>query len=224
LIINLTTGPGARFHPSESDPRVAGPRTTLTLPSIRVEHIVALRPDVASLDLNTMIFGGEIMMNTPESIRAMASAMYDAGVAPEIELFDSGDIQLAKDLLGEGTLKQPLLACVVLGVKYGFEATTHAMAYAKAILPPELQWTAFGIGRQAFPMVAQSWLLGGNVRIGMEDTVKISKDQKAKSNGELVEKARWIIEQLGGELASAEEARDRLRLGASNQRNGRVGT
>jgi uncharacterized protein (DUF849 family) len=217
LIINLTTGPGARFQPSDHDPRVPGPRTTLTLPSRRVEHVVTLRPDVASLDLNTMIFGGEIMMNTPASIREMASSMYRAGVTPELELFHDGDIQLAKDLLADGSIRRPLLASLVLGVKYGFEATTRTMAHAAAMLPPEMEWTAFGIGRQAFPMVAQSWLLGGNIRIGMEDTVKISRDHKAKSNGELVAKARGIIEALGGELASSEEARERIGLGSSNR-------
>jgi uncharacterized protein (DUF849 family) len=211
LIINLTTGPGGRFQPSDENPSVAGPRTTLTHPARRVEHVVALKPDIASLDLNTMFFGREVVINTPDSVRYMAAAMYEAGVTPELELFDTGDIALAGDLLREGALRRPGLATLVLGVKYGLPATPQAAAFAVATMPEGLEWTAFGTGRDAFPMVAQSWLLGGNVRIGMEDTVRLSRDRKCAGNAELVEKARWIIEQLGGQLASAEEARDRLR-------------
>jgi uncharacterized protein (DUF849 family) len=84
------------------------------------------------------------------------------------------------------------------------------MLFAKSQLPEKIEWTGFGIGRMAFPMVAQSWILGGNVRIGMEDTVHIAKGKLTSGNAELVEKARWIIEKLGGELATAEEARERL--------------
>jgi uncharacterized protein (DUF849 family) len=217
LVVNLTTGPGGRFQPSEEDPKVAGPRTNLTFPWRRVEHVVALKPDVASLDLNTMFFGREVVINTPESVRAIAEAMYESGVLPELELFNSGDIEFARDLIADGTLRTPAMACLVLGVKYGLAATPQTMAHAVQSLPPDMEWTAFGVSRHAFPMVAQAWLLGGNVRIGMEDTVRLSRDQKCRSNAELVEKARWIVEQLGGELASADEARERLGLCADNR-------
>lgn len=219
LVINLTTGPGGRFEPSDEDPKVAGPRTNLTFPWRRVEHVAALKPDVASLDLNTMQFGREVVINTPDSIRKMAEVMYETGVLPELELFDTGDIELARDLIQEGALKTPAMATLVLGVKYGLAATPQAMTYAAASLPPGIEWSAFGVGRHAYPMLAQSWLLGGNVRIGMEDTVRLDRDHKCKSNAELVEKARWIIGQLGGQLATAEEARDRLGLQATNLRN-----
>jgi uncharacterized protein (DUF849 family) len=86
------------------------------------------------------------------------------------------------------------------------------MLYAKSQLPEDIEWTGFGIGRAAFAMVAQSWILGGNVRIGMEDTVHIAKGKLTAGNAELVEKARWIVESMGGELASADEARERLGL------------
>jgi len=218
LIINLTTGPGGRFQPSDEDPRVAGPRTNLTHAWRRVEHVVALKPDIASLDLNTMTFGREVVINTPQSVRDMAAAMYAAGVLPELELFDTGDISLAKDLFAEGALKLPATASLVLGIKYGMAATPEAMMFARSQLPAGLEWSAFGTGRQAFPMVAQAWLLGGNVRIGMEDTVRLSQDRKCRSNAELVEKARWIVENLGGTLATADEARSRLSLPQTNGR------
>ena len=212
LIINLTTGPGGRFQPSNENPAVGGPRTNLLRPEQRVEHVIALRPDVCTLDLNTMTFGQEVVINTPPNLRKMAAAIYESGVVPEIELFDSGDVQLMNDFLAEGVLRRPALVSLVLGVKYGFPATPAAMEFARSMLPPDTMWTGFGIGRSAFPMVAQAFLLGGMVRIGMEDTVNLAKGRLAKGNGELVEKARRIVELLGGEIARAEEARELLHL------------
>jgi uncharacterized protein (DUF849 family) len=212
LIINLTAGPGGRFQPGDEDPAIAGPRTNFLPPMRRVEHIVALKPDISTLDLNTMTFGAEVVINIPRNVRIMAEAIYGAGVKPEIELFDSGDIHLARDLFNDGTLKSPAMACLVLGVKYGFPANAETMMFAKSSLPEGVTWTGFGIGRAAFPMLAQSWILGGQLRIGMEDTVHISKGKLTSGNRELVEKARWLIESLGGGLASAEEARERLGL------------
>lgn len=212
LIINLTTGPGGRFQPGDENPAVPGPRTNFLPPLKRVEHVIALKPDVCTLDLNTMTFGQEVVINIPPNVIKMAEAMYDVGVKPELELFDTGDIHLAQDLFDKGVLKKPAMACLVLGVKYGFPATAETMMFAKSMLPAQVEWTGFGIGRAAFPMLAQSWILGGNVRIGMEDTVHIAKGKLTSGNGELVEKARWIVESMGGELASAEEARERLGL------------
>jgi uncharacterized protein (DUF849 family) len=212
LIINLTTGPGGRFQPSDENPAIAGPRTNLLGPERRVEHVVALKPDICTLDLNTMTFGQEVVINTPPNLRKMAAAIYESGAVPEIELFDSGDIHLMSDFLTEGVLRGPLLVSLVLGVKYGFPATPAAMSFAKSTLRHDTVWTGFGVGRSAFPMLAQSFLLGGMVRIGLEDTVNIARGQLAKGNGELVEKARHIIELLGGEIMRADEARKMLKL------------
>jgi uncharacterized protein (DUF849 family) len=212
LIINLTCGPGGRFQPGEENPAIAGPRTNFLPPLKRVEHVIALKPDVCTLDLNTMTFGAEVVINIPPNVTRMAEAMYDVGVKPEIEMFDSGDIHLAQDLFAKGVLKKPAMACLVHGVKYGFPATPEALAFAKSMVPSDVAWTGFGIGRAAFPFVAQSWILGGNCRIGMEDTVHISKGKLCSGNAELVDKARWIIESMGGELATADEARGLLGL------------
>ena len=212
VIINLTTGPGGRFHPSDDDPVKPGPRTNFVHPLKRVAHVKELRPDVATLDLNTMNFGAEVVINIPPNIRKMAAVIYESGTKPEIELFDSGDIQLARDLISEGVIKTPAMACLVLGVKYGFAATAESMIYAKSQLPENVEWTGFGVGRAAFPMVAQSWILGGNVRVGMEDTVHIAKGKLTSGNAELVEKACWIVESMGGEIAGVDETRKRLGL------------
>jgi|SRR5579859_207948 len=207
LVINLTTGPGGRFVPSEADPRVAGPGTTLMVPEKRVEHIEALKPDICTLDLNTMNSGGEVVINTPANVRRMARVMRAARVKSEIELFDSGDIHLAKDLIATGELDGPGLYSIVTGVKYGFDSSPETMLYARNLLPAGAVWSGFGLGRMEFPMAAQSWLLGGHVRVGMEDNLYLAKGVLAPSNAALVAKARDILGQLGAEPASPAEAR-----------------
>jgi uncharacterized protein (DUF849 family) len=207
LILNLTTGPGGRFVPSVDDPKVAAEGTTLMVPEKRVEHIAALRPEICTLDLNTMNSGGQVVINTPANVRRMAKVISDTGVKPEIELFDSGDIALMHDLLRDGTLKGPVLCSLVMGVKYGFQPGPETVLYARGVLPADTQFTAVGIGRASFPSVAQSYLAGGHVRVGLEDAVYLSLGRFAKSNAEMVAKARRIVEDLGGEIATSEEAR-----------------
>lgn len=212
LIINLTTGPGGRFVPDENDPRVAAPGTTLLHPARRVEHIAALRPDVCSLDLNTMNSGGDVVINTPANVRKMAEVIRAAGVMPELEIFDSGDLNMALDFMRDGVLEGPGLWTFVLGVKYGFAPTPETLFYARNMLPPGAQWSAFGIGRAEFPIVAQAWLAGGHVRVGLEDNIYLEKGVLAPSNAALVAKARDIVKSLGGDIASPAEARRALGL------------
>ena len=212
LIINLTTGPGGRFVPSEEDPKVAGPGTTLMAPEKRVEHVEILRPDICTLDLNTMNSGGQVVINTPTNVRKMADRIRAAKVLPELELFDTGDCHLARDLMAEGVLQGPGLFSLVLGVKYGFNASPETMLYGRSLLPPGAIWTGFGIGRSEFPMVAQAFLLGGHVRVGMEDNLYISKGVLAKTNAELVTHAADIVRSLGATIATAGEAREHLNL------------
>jgi uncharacterized protein (DUF849 family) len=214
MVINLTTGPGGRFIPSEDNPQVAAPGSTLMVPELRVAHIVALRPDICTLDLNTMNSGGEVVINTPRNVTRMAKLIMEAGVMPEIELFDSGDVHLAHDLIRAGVLPGPGLYSLVLGVKYGFAATSETMLYARDLLPKGAIWTGFGIGRHEFPMVGQSYLYGGHVRVGFEDNLYMSKGVLAPSNGALVRRAREIVESMGGQIATPAEARTILGLGA----------
>lgn len=212
LVLNLTTGPGGRFVPSENDPKVAGPGTTLLNPEKRVEHIAALRPDICTLDLNTMNSGKEVVINTPGNVGRMASVIAAAGVRPEIELFDSGDIALMHDLLKDGTLTGPVLCSFVMGVRYGFQPSPETVLYARSLLPADAQFTAIGIGRTAFQSLALSYLAGGHVRVGLEDSVYLDRGVLAPSNAAMVEKARRIVEDLGGQIASPREARDIIGL------------
>lgn len=212
LILNLTTGPGGRYAPSDEDPAVAGPGTNFLRPEKRLEHIVALRPEICTLDFNTMNFGAQVVINTPRNITIMAQIMADCGVKPELELFDTGDIVMANDFLDAGKVASPAMCSIVTGVKYGLPCTPDALAMTSRMLTPQTQWTGFGIGRMAFPMLVQSWLLGGHVRIGMEDTLFIAKGQKTRGNGELVERAVDLIGKLGGQIATPGEARAMLGL------------
>ncbi len=215
LLINLTTGPGARYIPSETDPKVAAPGSSLTRPSIRVEHVVTLRPEVCSLDLNTMFSNGSAVINTPQAVTEMAAMISAAGAKPELEVFDSGDIHLANDLLRKGVLQSPPFFQIVMGVKYGASASPATLAYMTSLLPDDAVWSAFGISAMEFPMVAQSYLMGGHVRVGFEDNVYISKRRLARDNAELVEKAARIVTDLGGEIATPDEARQILGLAAA---------
>jgi uncharacterized protein (DUF849 family) len=212
VIINLTTGPGGRFIPSDDDPKVAAPGTTLMRPEDRVEHILALRPDICSLDLNTMNSGADVVINTPKNVTRMAAVIREAGVKPELEIFDSGDMHLALDLIESGVLDGPGLWTFVMGVKYGFSASPESVMYARSLLPAGAQWAAFGVGRFEFPMVAQAWLAGGHVRVGLEDNIYMSRGVLAQSNAALVKRAGDIVHSLGGELATAQEAREQLGL------------
>jgi uncharacterized protein (DUF849 family) len=178
----------------------------------RVEHIVELKPDIATLDLNTMWSGSAAVINTPDNVTIMANEIQKAGARAELEVFDSGDIQLAHALLANGTLKQPPLFQIVMGVRYGFVSTPQTLVYAHSLLPPDAQWAAFAIGHREFPMLSLAWFLGGHVRVGLEDNIYISKGQIAPSNAELCEKAARILNDLGAELATAKEARAILGL------------
>ena len=212
VIINLTTGPGQRFVPSEADPSVAAPGTTLTTPERRMEHIVALRPEICSLDLNTMFSGSSVVINTPRNVRIMAALAREAGTLPELEVFDSGDIHLARDLITEGVLPSPSLFQIVLGVKYGANASSATLAYLRSLLPADANWAAFGTGRSEYPMLMQAWLLGGHVRVGLEDNVYLSKGVLAPDNAALVSKAVRLLKDMDAEIATPTQAREMLGL------------
>jgi uncharacterized protein (DUF849 family) len=212
LILNLTTGPGGRFAPSKDKPAVAGPGTTLMRPEARVEHIAALRPDICTLDLNTMNSGGQVVINTPENVRRMARVIREAGVKPEIELFDSGDIALLHDLIADGTLDPAPLCSFVLGVRYGFQPSPETVLYARGLLPAGATFTAIGVGRHVFTTATQSYLAGGHVRVGIEDGVYLSRGALAPSNAAMVAKVRGIVEALGAEVVGAAQARHLLGL------------
>ncbi|RQR51340.1 3-keto-5-aminohexanoate cleavage protein [Burkholderia sp. Bp9140] len=217
VILNLTTGLGSGFVPADRMlPETAGPGTHIWSAEKRVEHILKLKPEICTLDLVTaQVFEGVVISMEPVLTR-MAELVRAAGVTPEIELFDSGDAVLAKHLIGKGALEGPGIYSFVMGLNFTMPASTETMAYIKSLLPPGAIWQGFGIGRNQFPMALQSCLLGGHVRVGMEDNVYISRGTFARSNAELVEKARHLVESIGPAIATPAEARQALGLGQAN--------
>jgi uncharacterized protein (DUF849 family) len=210
VLINLTTGPGARFMPGVDDPLKPGPATNMKLPAQRVEHVMELRPDICSLDMGSMNMGSYVFINTPTHLEAMAVAIRDAGVIPELEVFEAGHLLLAKRMIETGHIKPPGMFQICLGIAWGQPATPEAMHYMRSMLPPASPWFAFGISLYQFPMVAQAVLLGGHVRVGLEDNIYLGKGELAPSNAALVEKAAKIIEILGDHVATPAEARKML--------------
>ncbi|MEP7208494.1 MAG: 3-keto-5-aminohexanoate cleavage protein [Casimicrobiaceae bacterium] len=218
ILINLTTGPGSRFVPSDDNPKLGGPGTTMTAPLERVRHVVELEPDICSLDVGSMNFGETGFVNTPGHLRIMAKAIADVGVKPELEVFEPGHILLAKRMIEDGHIAAPALFQICLGIPWGAPATTESMVFMKSLLPRDALWAAFGISRTEFPMVAQAVVLGGHVRVGLEDNLYIDHGVLAPSNAALVERAVEIVRLLGGEVASPDEARAMLGLRSRGER------
>jgi uncharacterized protein (DUF849 family) len=216
VLINLTTGPGARFTHDETDPSKPGADSVLKSPEQRVRHVVELKPDICSLDMGSLNMGDRVFVNTPNHLQKMAEAIKDAGVMPELEVFETGHLLLAKNFIDKGYVKPPGMFQICLGISWGQPATPEAMTYMRNLLPREAPWFAFGISLHQFPMVAQSVLLGGHPRVGLEDNLYLEKGKLAPSNAALVEKAANIIDILGDSVATPREARQILGLAATN--------
>jgi uncharacterized protein (DUF849 family) len=208
VIINLTTGPGARFLPGKDDPAVADPSTSLKSPADRVVHIQSLKPPICTLDVATLNFGEQVFMNTPQHLREMADMIKAAGVKPELEAFDTGHIVLAKQLMKEGHIDGPTMFQLCLGISYAAPATPESLLHMRDMLPEGAVWSAFGIGQYQFPIVAMSVISGGHVRVGLEDNLYLEKGVLAPSNAVLVERAARIIKELGSQIATPDEARE----------------
>ena len=208
VVLNLTTGPGGRFIPDPAEPRRAGEGTTLTTPAARMRHVEELKPPICTLDVATMNFGEHAFLNMPAHLREMADRAKAAGAKPEIEVFDLGHIELAKRLIAEGHLAEPPLFQICLGIPYGAPATPDTLLLMRDQLPKNAAWSAFGISRAEFQMVAVTVAAGGNVRVGLEDNLYLGKGKLAPSNAALVERAATIIELLDASVATPKEARE----------------
>ena len=214
VIINLTAGMGGDVEVGAGEkPLEFGPGTDCVGPAERLVHIKELRPELCTLDCGTLNFGdgNSIVVQTPVQLREQAKLIRSYGVKPEMEIFDSGNLWFAKQLVAEGLIDDPPMFQLCLGIPWGAPYDSETMAYQKSQLPPNAVWAAFGIGRNEFPAVAQAVLLGGHVRVGLEDNLWLEKGVPA-SNGKLVEKAVKIIELLGTKAASPAEGRTILKL------------
>ena len=176
-------------------------------------HVAELRPEICSLDCGSLNFGDGnlVVINTPAHLRTGARRIQELGVRPELEIFDTGNLWFAKQMLAEGLIERPPLFQLCMGIPWGMPADVPLLRALVGMLPEGANWTAFGIGRMQMPIAAQSVLLGGHVRVGLEDNLYLEKGVLA-SNGQLVEKAVRIVEALGARVLGPAEARARFGL------------
>jgi uncharacterized protein (DUF849 family) len=213
VILNLTAGIGGFLLPDPEDESRALPASDIASVDERMEHLELCRPDMASLDVTT---GNQaegplefVYLNTTRTLRAMARRFQALNIKPEIETFNAGDVEFGKALVQEGLVSGVPLFQFVLGIKWGAPADSRTLMYMRDLLPANACWAALGTGRLQMPVLAQSVLLGGNVRVGLEDNLYLHKGAFA-TNGQLVGRAKMLIEGLGYDVASPAEAREIL--------------
>ncbi|MDH3671341.1 MAG: 3-keto-5-aminohexanoate cleavage protein [Gammaproteobacteria bacterium] len=214
IILNLTAGMGGDAEFGVTNPREFGSMTDLVGPHERLTHVCSLKPDICTLDCGSYNVGDEniVYISTSDYVRLGAKAIRQLGVRPELEVFDLGHLRYVLKLMGEGIIEKPALIQFSLGVPYGAPADTGALkAMVDMAVGADVIWSAFGVGRDQMRMVAQSVLLGGNVRVGLEDNLYLRKGEFA-TNGQLVERAASIIEHLGSSVMTPEETRQLLGL------------
>ena len=213
IIVNLTAGMGGDLHigPGEN-PMEFGPHTDLVGPLTRLAHVEELLPEICTLDCGTLNFGDgdTIYVSTPAQLRAGAKCIQELGVKAELEIFDTGHLWFAKQMIKEGLLDDPLFQ-LCLGIPWGAPADTTSMKAMVDNLPANAVWAGFGIGRMQMPMAAQAVLLGGNVRVGLEDNLWLDRGVLA-TNGQLVERATEILSRLGARVLSPAEGRVKMGL------------
>lgn len=213
VIVNLTAGMGGDLEigPGEHPTRF-GPGTDLVGPLERLVHVQELLPDICTLDCGTLNFGDgdTIYVSTPAALRVGARRITELGVKAELEVFDTGHLWFCNQMLAEGLLKDPLFQ-LCLGIPWGAPADTTTMKAMVDNLPTGATWAAFGIGRMQMPMVAQAVLLGGHVRVGLEDNLWLDKGVAA-SNGTLVERAVKLIECMGARVMTPAQGRKHMGL------------
>lgn len=211
VIINITAGGGGDWTPSPEDPAVGGEGTDMQTPAQRHQPVSELLPEICTLDIGSINFGDMVYINPADWMREHARLILESGVKPELECFDTGYIRMAHQLMNEGLIEDHPLFQLCLGIPWGAEADTETMLYMRDRLPKDAHWSAFGIGRMQMPMAAQSVLLGGHVRVGLEDNLYLKKGVLA-SNAQLVDKAVSMMHELGTEPMTPEEAREHLGL------------
>ena len=214
VVLNLTAGMGGDmvFGPT-SNPLKLGKGTDMISAEERVEHIASCLPEICTLDCGTMNFAEAdyVMTNTPGMLEKMGKLITDFGVTPEIEAFDTGHLWYAKQLVSNGILKNPALVQLCMGIPWGAPNDLNTFLAMVNNVPKDWTWSAFSLGRNQMPYVAAAVLAGGNVRVGLEDNLMISKGKLA-TNKTLVEKAVEIIENLGAKILTPNEVRNKLNL------------
>ena len=220
VIVNLTCGMGGYIVVGDnglSDTPAAG--SDFCSQEDRMRHVIDLcnegkyRPDIATLDCGSLNFGdgNRAYISTPNYLRKGCQILKDLGVKAELEVFDTGNLWFVRQLVKEDLIPSPALIQLCMGIPYGVPADTGHLLAMVNTLPPDSIWTSFAISRMQMPWVAQSILLGGNVRVGLEDNLYLSRGVYA-SNAQLVTKARTIIEAMGARIMTPAQTREKLKI------------
>ena len=216
VVLNLTAGMGGDlvFGAVEQPLPPSSAGTDMAGATERLAHVSQLLPEICTLDCGSMNFaaGGDyVMVNTPDTLRAMARQVQALGVRPELEVFDTGHLVMVKDLLREGLLDDPVLIQLCMGIPYGAPDDPLSLMAMVHNLPPGAIYSAFSIGRMQLPYVAMAALAGGNVRVGLEDNLMLGRGVLA-TNGQLVERAVTILTAMGAKVIGPEDVRRKLKL------------
>ena len=213
VVINLTSGMGGDWTPSEEDPSMPGPGTDMIGPLERLAHVKELLPEICSLDCGTLNFGdgNEIYIATPPYLRKMAELTKEWGVKPELEVFELGHLRFAKQMIAEGLIDEPPMFQICLGIPWGADHSVDMLKVMKDELPGGVVWGGFGISRMQMPIAAAAIAMGGNVRVGLEDNIYLERGVAA-TNAQLVEKVIGIIDRMGARAVTPAEARKKLGL------------
>ncbi|MBC8196080.1 MAG: 3-keto-5-aminohexanoate cleavage protein [Acidimicrobiia bacterium] len=215
VIVNLTAGMGGDLNVGpDDDPMSWRDGTDLVGGLERLAHVEAIRPDICSMDCGSLNFGNdnEVYVSTPSMLRIMAEKVRELGVRPELEIFDTGNLWFAETLISEGLVDAPYWLQLCLSIPYGTPMDVGILQAMVHRLPAEAEFTSFGLGAMQMPMVAQSVMLGGHARVGLEDNLYLERGVLA-TNAQLVEKAVKIIDLMGAAVQSPAEARQTLGLG-----------
>ncbi|WP_434359144.1 3-keto-5-aminohexanoate cleavage protein [Parasalinivibrio latis] len=214
VIINLTAGMGGDLYigPDEKPTQFCD-GTDLIGATERLVHIEALKPEICTLDCGSLNFGNNnlVYVSTPDMLRVGAARIKELGVTAELEIFDTGNLWFALQMKKEGLLQDNAMFQLCQGIPWGAPPEVGILKGMVDMLPENTNWTAFALGRDQLPWAAQSALLGGHVRVGLEDNLYLGKGVMA-TNGQLVERAVNIVENMGGKVLNPAEAREKLRL------------
>jgi uncharacterized protein (DUF849 family) len=215
VVINLTAGMGGDLVVGpDDDPMAWQAGTDLVGGLERLAHVEAIRPDICSMDCGSLNFGNnnEVYVSTPDMLRIMAERVRELGVRPELEVFDTGNLWFAETMIHEGLIDAPYWIQLCLSIPYGTPLDVGILQAMVNRLPDEAEFTSFGLGPMQMPMAAQSVMLGGHVRVGLEDNLYLERGVLA-TNAQLVEKVARIVELMGASVQTPAEARQTLKLG-----------
>ncbi len=214
VIINLTAGMGGDLYIGpEENPTAFCPETDLVGGLERLVHIEELKPEICTLDCGSVNFGDSnlVYISTPDMLRKAAARIQQLDVTVELEIFDTGNLWFALQMMKEGLINDNAMFQLCQGIPWGTPPELSLLKGMVDMLPADTNWTAFALGRNQLPWAAQSTLLGGHVRVGLEDNLYLGKGEFA-TNGQLVERAVNIVENMGSRILSPSEARQKLRL------------